>query len=105
MSDELYYRIAENFDENAQGAPRSEDGAISGHFIDYLKVLYTPEEVELVQHLRCNREFPPTRFQPENMRTAEDIAELAGKDIVKVRRLLDDLSRKNLPCPRNPRLT
>jgi Pyruvate/2-oxoacid:ferredoxin oxidoreductase delta subunit len=75
-----YLKIAEHFDEGTLGAPKVE-GSFSEAFIDYLKLLYTPEEAELVQHLRMMRNFT----------TAADVASVAGKDEEAVKKVLDDL--------------
>ncbi len=50
MQDAIYLKVAEQVDEGFQGAPKSE-GEISKAFLAYLKLIYTPEEAELVQHL------------------------------------------------------
>lgn len=66
--DTPYLKIAEHFDEGTLGAPKV-GGSFSKAFIDYLKLLYTPEEAELVQHLRMMREFT----------SAADVASAAGR--------------------------
>lgn len=78
-----YLKIAEGFDRNALGVPR-EGEAFSEAFLDYLELLYTPEEAELVQHLRM----------PKDFLGAADVAETAGKSEEEVRSLLDDLAAR-----------
>jgi hypothetical protein len=51
MSDQVYVQIAENVDKGFQTAPKTDVGELSQAFIAYLKLLYTPEEAEIVQHL------------------------------------------------------
>ena len=55
-----YTRIAEHFDEGTIGAPKV-NGEFSKAFVDYLKLLYRPEEAELVQHLRMMKPTWPGR--------------------------------------------
>ena len=84
MSEEqTYYRIAEKIDSGPLGAPKAGD-SYSGAFIDYLKLLYTPEEAELVQHLEM-----PMKFKP-----AAEVAEAAGRDESEVKEVLDGLAGK-----------
>ncbi len=68
MSDEAYLKIYQAIDEAPQTAPK-QDGQPSKAFIEFLKLLYTEKEAELVQHLKMNtRQF----------RSAKDLAELSG---------------------------
>jgi len=54
MSNQDYLRIAENIDNGIQTAPKT-DGELSKAFIDFLKIVYTPEEAALVQHLSVHQ--------------------------------------------------
>ncbi|MCJ7832816.1 MAG: hypothetical protein MUQ20_00330, partial [Deltaproteobacteria bacterium] len=47
---QVYVRIAENVDKGYQTAPKA-DQELSKAFIAYLKIVYTPEEAELVQYI------------------------------------------------------
>jgi ferredoxin len=67
MTEESYRRIAEAVDAGALTAPRS-GGDISGAFLDYLKLLYTPEQARVVQYLKMGTKFTP----------ADAVAEAAG---------------------------
>ena len=52
--------------------------------MEYLELLYTPEEAELVCHLN-----PPISLSPKYFLTAAQVAEAAGRDEEEVRRILD----------------
>ena len=67
-NDQVYLRIAENIDKAFQTAPKV-DGKISKAFLTFLKIVYSPQEAELVQHLNM--------YVPQ---TAEELATLSGKD-------------------------
>jgi hypothetical protein len=83
MSDQVYLRIAESVDRGFQTAPKS-NGELSKAFIAYLKLIYTPEQAELVQHLEM----------PMNARTAEQVAEASGQDLANVEKILLSLAEK-----------
>jgi ferredoxin len=77
-----HVRIAENIDRGLQTAPKA-NGELSKAFVAYLKIVYTAEEAELVQHLSMS-EFT----------TAEEVAAASGQDVEKVRETLQPLTRK-----------
>jgi len=81
--DTLYHRIAEKIDSCPQGAPKVGD-SFSKAFIDYLKLLYTPREAELVQQLEM-----PMSFKP-----AAEVAQAAGRDEGEVKEVLDGLAAR-----------
>jgi Pyruvate/2-oxoacid:ferredoxin oxidoreductase delta subunit len=83
MSDQAYLRIAENVDRGFQTAPKT-NGELSKAFIAYLKLLYTPEQAEVVQHL-------PMAM---SARTAEEVAEASGREVEDVERILLPLAEK-----------
>jgi len=64
MKDQTYIRIAESVDRGPQRAPKVK-GELSKAFIDYLKLIYTSKEAEVVQYL----EMPP------RLKTVEQVAE------------------------------
>ena len=82
-NDQYYVQIAENIDKGFQTAPK-EDGELSKAFIAYLKIVYAPEEAEVIQHLQ----MPPV------FKTAEEIAENSGRDIQEVATILEALAKK-----------
>ncbi|MBL7174411.1 MAG: hypothetical protein ISS66_01180 [Desulfobacteraceae bacterium] len=47
MSDQVYVQIAKNIDEGLHTAPKA-GGQLSKTFIAFLKIVYTPEEAEMV---------------------------------------------------------
>ncbi len=81
--DTPFLKIAENIDRGPLGAPRDGD-AFSPAFIEYLKLLYTPEEAQIVQHLEM-----PNKFIP-----AAEIAGACGSGEKTVVEALEGLSRK-----------
>jgi ferredoxin len=83
VSEPAYNRIAENVDRGFQTAPKV-NGELSEAFIAYLKLVYAPEEAEVVQHLAM----------PGDLRTAEQVAERAGGDREKVEGILRSLAQK-----------
>jgi ferredoxin len=82
MSDQVYVRIAENIDKGIQTAPKA-DGELSKAFIAFLKIVYTPEEAELVQHLNMHKS-----------KTVEELVEASGMDGEKVDEIIDTLSKR-----------
>ena len=83
MSDQAYLQIAENVDKGFQTAPKA-NGELSKAFIAYLKLVYTPEQAELVQHLPM----------PINATTAEAVAEASGREVEDVEKVLLPLAEK-----------
>ena len=83
MDDALYLRIAENIDQNPLGAPKSA-GGFSQAFLAYLKLLYSPEEAQVVQHLKMPSDF---------MKSAQ-VAKLAGRDEAEVKAMLEGLGKR-----------
>jgi len=81
-SDQAYMRIAENIDKGFQTAPKV-DGDISKAFLAFLKIVYSPQEAELVQHLDM--------YIPK---TAEELATLSGKDAEAIKETLTPLTRR-----------
>ncbi|MBW2091504.1 MAG: 4Fe-4S binding protein [Deltaproteobacteria bacterium] len=82
VNDQVYVRIAENVDKGFQTAPKA-GGELSQAFIAYLKIVYTPEEAELVQHLNMFKSI-----------TAEEVAKASGQEVQKVKEILYPLTQK-----------
>jgi len=86
MDDFIYIRIAEKIDENPIMAPKSEDGThFHPSFIQYLKLVYSPQEAELLQY------FP----RPNRFISTQEVAEISGKDIGSVEHILSDIHQRN----------
>jgi len=81
MSDQIYVRVAENIDKGVQTAPKEVTGGLSKAFIEFLKIVYSPEESELVQHLQMHKPI-----------TIEEIVTASGMDEGIVTGILDSLS-------------
>jgi len=84
MEDSPYLRIVETIDQSPLRAPKA-GGSFSKAFIAYLKLIYSPEEANLVQHLRM-----PAKFT-----TVEQVAAASGKDGGEVQKVFDDLARRS----------
>ena len=82
MSDKTYIQIAKNIDKGIQTAPKA-DGEISKAFLAYLKLVFTPEEAELVQHLEMNKS-----------KTSQQLADESGLDVNKIRKTIVSLMTK-----------
>jgi Pyruvate/2-oxoacid:ferredoxin oxidoreductase delta subunit len=82
MSDQAYVCIAENIDRGIQTAPKA-DGELSKAFIEFLKIVYTPQEAELVQHLQMHQS-----------KSIEELIEASGLEAEKVTEILDTLSKR-----------
>ncbi|MBW1818417.1 MAG: 4Fe-4S binding protein [Deltaproteobacteria bacterium] len=83
MSNDAHMQIAEAVDRGLQGAPKV-DGQISASFIEFIKLIYTPEEAEIVQHLEI---FP-------HVKTTAEVAGASGRDIEEVTEILDGVHAK-----------
>jgi len=82
----VYTRIAKKIEEQEpHTAPKAEDGSIHEAFIDHLKLLYTPEEAEVVQYLNLL----------ENFTSSQELAEIAGKSLEYVEKILSTAYSKN----------
>jgi Na+-translocating ferredoxin:NAD+ oxidoreductase subunit B len=82
MTDQVYMKIAENIDKGIQTAPKA-DGEISKAFLAFLKIVYKPEEAELIQYLEMNRS-----------KSAQEVADASGQDVTKVIDVLYPLTQK-----------
>ena len=82
MSNQIYVQIAENIDKGILTAPKA-DGALSKAFIEFLKIVYSPEEAELVQHLHMHQS-----------KTIDELIEASGLDTEKVNEIIDSLSKR-----------
>lgn len=86
MSDSRYINIAKKMDNDPKTAPKTKDKtAFQKSFIEYLKLLYSPEEADIIQHLN----FPPALL------TAQQVAENSGIDLSKVEKVLKGASKEN----------
>ena len=89
-SDECYVRLANQFDQHAGGAPKNGD-QISAAFLEYLKLLYSPEQANLLQHLKPTTQFYASEFNVDDYTSIGRLSELSGVEIDKIRELLDPL--------------
>ncbi len=81
-----YTRIARKIDEQEpHTAPKAADGSIHEAFIEHLRIVYTPEEAEIIQHLDVLETFT----------SSEKVAEASGKSLDYVTRILTEAHSKN----------
>ncbi len=81
--EDVYLKIMENIDLGPQTAPKA-NGEFSMAFIEFLKLLYTPEEAELVQYLRIGM---------RSFKSAEELAGACGKSEDEVKAILEPLNK------------
>jgi len=85
MSDQAYINLYKKIYANVQTAPRNSEGNASPAFMKFIKLSYTPEEAQILQHMERPLTPMPTR----------QIADLAGKPVDEVEAVLDALLKKN----------
>ena len=69
MADHVFINLWKKLNANPQTAPQDSEGTPSPAFIKYLKLVYTPEEAEILQHMG----------RPVRMMQTQEIADLVGK--------------------------
>ena len=77
MAESVYVKLAERLDMNIRGVPKK-DGAFSPAFMEYLKIIFKPEEAEVASFLSVE----------PNLRSAEDVAEMAGRPLEEIEKAL-----------------
>lgn len=86
MKDAAYIAIAQRMDEFCTTAPKAGDGEqFHEAFISYLKLVYSPQEAELLQHFKRPGFFVTTR----------EVADASGKELASVEQTLADVFRRN----------
>jgi NAD-dependent dihydropyrimidine dehydrogenase PreA subunit len=86
MHDSAYLLIARSIDREPETAPKAADGGgFHAAFLAYLKLLYSPEEAEVVQHLKGLPAFTSTR----------EVADASGKSLESVEKILADVHSRN----------
>ncbi len=86
LDDAVYIELARKIDQNPETAPKAEDG-IGFHpaFIDYLKLLYSPGEAELVRHLNVLPGFM----------SSQEVADASGISLEEVEKILGEVLSRN----------
>ena len=90
-NDDAYISIMKKIDEAYNRAPRSGE-EYSESFIEYLKLLYRPEEAELVAYLKVPREVFPMGLNAQVYRCASQVALASGRNKDEVKKTLNDLA-------------
>jgi formate hydrogenlyase subunit 6/NADH:ubiquinone oxidoreductase subunit I len=81
-----YRRIAQKIEEQEpHTAPKAKDGSIHEAFIDHLRLVYSPEEAEIVQHLDL----------PESFTSSQEAAHASERSLEDVERILADVHSRN----------
>lgn len=79
-----YDKIIEKMREYPNGIPMGSDGNVSKAFIEFIKLLYTPEEAEIAQHLEVQPLLP------------RKIAKLIGKSKEETKEILEAMADKGI---------
>ena len=96
MNESPYIEIAAKLDKMAFTAPRSPSGeGFSEAFLDYLKVIYTPEQALIAQHLNVPIDTVNSTFNAEVFMTPSQVAKVSGQPSREVNRVLNQMSEKN----------
>lgn len=85
MVESVYVKLAERLDMNITGVPKK-DGDFSPAFMEYLKIIFTPDDAEVASFLSVE----------PNLRSAEEVAELSGRPLEEVEKVLARLHEKGL---------
>ena len=85
MQESPHRKLAKRLDMNMMGVPKR-GGDFSPAFMEYLELLYTPEEAEIASFVAVD----PDRS------TAEEIAEEAGRPIIEVEQILGRMVEKKV---------
>ncbi len=90
-----YIQIMKKMDAVYNRAPRS-GAKYSETFIDYLKLLYSPEEAEIVAHLETPREIFPMGLDPVVYKCAAQVALAIGQDKDDVKQKLKSMAKRRV---------
>ena len=85
MQESVYRKVAERLDMNITGVPKKA-GDFSPAFLEYLELLYTPEEAKVASFLSVE----PRRL------TAEEVAERAGRPVEEIEPILGQMVEKGV---------
>jgi len=85
MSEDAYIRLWKKLDENFMTAPKDPEGNPQPSFMKHLKLVYSPEEAEVLAHMHR-----PMKF----ISTAE-VAEACGRSVEDVKEILDRVHKRN----------
>ena len=86
MNDSAYINIARRMDEFFTTAPKEDDGMhFHEAFISYLKLIYSPQEAQVLQHFK----------RPGMFVSTQDAAEACGKNIADVEQILAEVFKRN----------
>ncbi|PKN37720.1 MAG: hypothetical protein CVU62_08325 [Deltaproteobacteria bacterium HGW-Deltaproteobacteria-2] len=97
MNESPYVAIAANINKMAWRAPRSKSGeGFSEAFLEYLQLLYTPQEATIARHLNVITDIFSTTIKPASFMTATQIAKVSGQPLVEVNKALKQMSDKNV---------
>jgi ferredoxin len=85
MAESPYVQLARALDTNFQGIPKR-DGEYSSAFLEYLELLFTPEEAEVASCLGVGAPFT----------TSQEVAEKTGRLLEEVQKPLDALTERKV---------
>jgi Pyruvate/2-oxoacid:ferredoxin oxidoreductase delta subunit len=91
-----YISIAENIDKMALRAPMSKSGnGFSKAFLEYLQVMFTPQEAEIAKHLNVVADIFSITFDPAQLLTPTQLVKVSGRTRQEVQTALKQMSAKN----------
>jgi len=97
INDSVYVAIAANINKTAWRAPKSQSGnGFSKAFLEYIRLLYTPEEAAVAQHLKIVKDIFSTTIEPTSFMTATQLAKVSGISRTEIDKALRQMSDKNV---------
>jgi Pyruvate/2-oxoacid:ferredoxin oxidoreductase delta subunit len=97
MNESPYVAIAANINKMAWRAPRSKSGnGFSQAFLEYLQLLYTPEEAAVARYLNVIPDIFSITINPAILMTATQLAKVSGQPLQEVNHALKQMSDKNV---------
>lgn len=85
MAKSAHVKLAERLDMNIRGVPKKA-GKFSPAFMEYLQIIFTPEEAEVASFLSVE----------PHLRSAEEVAERSGRPLEEIEEVLSRLNDKGL---------
>jgi len=85
MTESVYLKLWEKFNDNPITAPKDEKGNPHPAFLKHLELCYTPEEAQLLQHMG----------RPVSFMSTQDLADMAGQPLETVEPLMEKIHKKN----------
>lgn len=85
MKKEVYIKLWQKLNENFITAPKDADGNPQPSFLEFLELVYSAEEAELLHHMK----------RPGQFITSQEIAACVQKPLEYVEKVLDEIHKRN----------